>query len=223
MIRPAALIFDFDGVLLESEYEGNRQLADFLTELGHPTSVEHALRHFTGLSGEDFLAAVEHHTGERLPAQFHQLRAAENERVLRDGVAAIAGAVDFVRSLPPGLPRAVASSSTTRWIRTHLDHLELRAIFEPHIYSGHEHVERGKPAPDIYLHAATALGVPIGNCAILEDSEVGAAGALASGARVIGLVAGRHCSNDHDQRLRNLGVREIAYGFDDVRSLLGLA
>ena len=221
-MKPDALIFDFDGVLLESEFEGNVHLANLLSELGHPTSVDHALRHFTGLSGPDFLNAIERHTGAPLPPRFHELRAAEDDRVLRDGLAAVAGAVDFVRSLPPELPRAVASSSTTHWIRTHLDHLGLGTTFGEHIYSGHEHVDRGKPAPDIYLHAAAQLRVPIERCAIIEDSEVGVIGALSSGARVIGLIAGRHCSDGHDQRLRALGVREVAYGFDEVGALLSL-
>lgn len=221
-MTPRAIIFDFDGVLLESEYEGNVQLAESLTELGHPTSIDHALRYFTGLSGGDFIAAIEGHTGEPLPPRFHELREAENERVLRDGIAAVTGAVDFVRSLPPAIPKAVASSSTTHWIRTHLAHLGLGAVFGEHIYSGHEHVARGKPAPDIYLHAAAQLEIPIERCAIIEDSEVGATGALASGARVIGLVAGRHCSDGHEQRLRDLGVTEIASGFDQVRTLLAL-
>ena len=221
-MKPQAIIFDFDGVLLESEYEGNLHLARLLTDLGYATSVDHALTHFTGLSGPDFHAAIERYIEAPLPGRFHELREVENERVLREGVAAVAGAVDFVRSLPTGLPKAVASSSTTHWIRTHLAHIGLGGVFEPHIYSGHEDVERGKPAPDIYLHAAGKLGVPIGKCAIIEDSEVGATGALASGARVIGLVAGSHCCNGHDERLRALGVREIAYDFDQVRTLLGL-
>lgn len=222
-MTPDALIFDFDGVLLESEYGGNLHLATLLSDLGYPTSVDHALRHFTGLSGPSFLAAIERHTGEPLPPRFHELRAAEDKRALRDGLAAVAGAIDFVRSLPAYLPRAVASSSTTHWIRSHLKHLGLADSFGKHIYSGHEHVPRAKPAPDIYLHAAAALAVPIEHCVIIEDSEVGVAGALASGARVIGLVAGRHCADGHDERLRALGVREIARGFDEVRRLLSLA
>jgi beta-phosphoglucomutase-like phosphatase (HAD superfamily) len=217
-----ALILDFDGVLLESEYEGNRHLAELLTELGHPTGVEEALTHFSGLNGPDFVAAIEARIGQTLPPEFHEKRGAEDARVLREGLAAVAGAAEFVRSLPPDLPKAVASSSSVRWIATHLDHLGLRDAFGDHLYSGSEHVERGKPAPDLYLHAAAELGVPIKRCTIIEDSPVGAKGALASGARVIGLVAGSHCLPGHDQRLRALGVAEIAHSFDDVRRLLGL-
>lgn len=222
MTRPDAIIFDFDGVLLESEFEGNRHLAELLTELGHPTSVEEALTHFTGLSGDPFIAAIEERIGSSLPDEFHPLRAAEDERVLREGLSAIVGAVEFVRSLPPDLPRAVASSSTRHWVRTHLAHLGLADAFGEHVYSGREDVERGKPAPDLYWHVAGQLGVDIASCAIIEDSEVGAKAAVASGARVIGLVAGRHCLTGHDDRLRALGIGEIAHSFDEVGRLLGL-
>ena len=217
-----ALILDFDGVLLESEYEGNRHLAELLTELGHPTGVEEALTHFSGLNGPDFIAAIEARIGTALPAEFHAKRGVEDARVLREGLAAVAGAVEFVRALPPGLPKAVASSSSVEWVATHLAHLGLRDSFGGHLYSGAEHVERGKPAPDLYFLAAAQLGVPIENCVIIADSPVGAKGAVASGARVIGLAAGSHCLPGHDERLRALGVREIAHSFDDVRRLLGL-
>jgi HAD superfamily hydrolase (TIGR01509 family) len=217
-----ALIFDFDGVLLESEFEGNRHLAELLTELGHPTSIEDALTHFVGLSGKDFVAAIESRIGCTVPNDFHDRRAEEDERVLREGLGAVAGAVEFVRSLPSNLPKAVASSSSSRWIRTHLEHLGLEETFGEHLYSAREHVARGKPAPDIYLHAAGRLGVDIGDCVIIEDSEVGAKGALASGAQVIGLVAGSHCLVGHDKRLKALGVRHVAHSFDEVGSLLSL-
>lgn len=217
-----AIILDFDGVLLESEYEGNRHFAELLTELGHPTSVEEALTHFIGLSGHDFIAAIEAYIGASLPPEFHERRGVEDARALREGVAAVAGAVEFVRSLPPDLPKAVASSSTTEWVRTHLDHLGLGGVFGDHVYSGREHVERGKPAPDLYWYGAEQLGVPIARCTIVEDSEVGARGAVASGARVIGLVAGSHCLPGQDARLKALGVHDIACNFAEVRRLLGL-
>jgi HAD superfamily hydrolase (TIGR01509 family) len=215
-------MFDFDGVLLESEYEGNVIIARALTDLGHPTEVEDALRHFMGLNGKDFLKAVEQWLGRPVPEEFSKMMEAEGARALREGLAAVAGAVEFVRALPPGLPKAVASSSSTRWVRGHLAHLGLEGAFGDHIYSGREHVERGKPAPDLYLHAASQLGVGIADCIIIEDSKVGATGALASGARVIGLAAGAHCLDGHDATLRGLGVAEIAYSFDDVRRLAGL-
>jgi HAD superfamily hydrolase (TIGR01509 family) len=216
------LILDFDGVLLESEYAGNKQIAEFLTGIGHPTSVEDSMANFMGLSGHDFHAAVERWIGGPLPEEFHTARADEDARVLAEGLEAVAGAVRFVEALPGELPKAIASSSSTRWVETHLDHLGLRRHFEGRIFSGHEHVERGKPAPDLYLHTADAIGVPIERVAIVEDSPVGVKGAVASGAFVIGLCAGRHCLPGHGERLRALGVHALARSFDEVQELLGL-
>ena len=90
------------------------------------------------------------------------------------------------------------------------------------VFSGREHVARGKPAPDLYLHAAARLGLAIERIAIIEDSPVGVEGALASGAEVIGLCAGQHCMPGHADRLRSLGVRTIAHDFDEVARLIDL-
>lgn len=219
-MRFDALIFDFDGVLIESEYVGNKQIADYLTAIGHPTGVEEAMNNFMGLSGRDFLDAIQRWIGRALPDEFHAVRAEENARVLREGIEAVAGAVAFIESLPSELPRAIASSSSMRWIETHLDHLKLREAFGPNILSGREHVARGKPAPDIYFHAAAALGVPIERTAIIEDSPVGVTGAVASGAFVIGLAAGSHCFDGHGARLRALGANVVAHSFEEVAAAL---
>jgi HAD superfamily hydrolase (TIGR01509 family) len=222
MISFDALIFDFDGVLLESELELNRLTAELLTELGHPTTLEEALEHYTGLAGADVMRAMEDRIGGPVPDVFNERMREASKRALEEGIEPIAGAVEFVRSLPPHWPKAVASSSSTRWIRTHLDHLALRDAFDPHLYSGKEHVTRGKPAPDLYLHAAGCLGVAIGRTVILEDSKVGATGALASGATVIGVAVGTHCLDGHSDMLRGLGVEHVVRSFDEARVLLGL-
>ena len=214
-----AIIFDFDGVLLESEAAGNRQIAEFLSSIGHPTTPEQSMANFMGLSGTAFFGAVEQWIGRSIPESFHEARRAEDRRVLEEGLPEVAGAIRFLLDLPDDLPRAVASSSSTSWITRHLDHLGVRDVFGDKIFSGHEHVERGKPAPDIYLHAAKALGVDITRCVILEDSPVGVTGAVASGAHVIGMCVASHCAPDHADRLRALGVHDIAATFDDVRAL----
>ena len=219
-MRYDALILDFDGVLIESEYVGNKQIADYLTAIGHPTSVEESMNNFMGLAGPAFIEAIERWIGRPLPEEFHGARAEEDARVLAEGLDAVAGAVAFVESLPPDLPKAIASSSSIEWIERHLDHLGLSRHFGDRLFSGREHVARGKPAPDLYLHAAAALGVDIARTAIIEDSPVGVEGAVASGAAVIGLCAGRHCMPGHAERLRALGVLRIAHSFEEVSAML---
>ena len=217
------LIFDFDGVLLESEWAGNAQIADWLTASGHPTSVEEAMDEFMGLAGLDFIGAIERWIGRpaarRLPRRPRRGGRARDRRRARGGggrgrlhprPAARSAQGDLLVELDP-LGRAAISP-----ISASTD------AFGGMIFSGREHVARGKPAPDLYLHAAAALGVPIGRIAIIEDSPVGVDGALASGAEVIGLVAGRHCLPGHAERLRALGVRHIARDFDEVAALARL-
>ncbi|MDP1027800.1 HAD family phosphatase [Sphingomonas sp. KR1UV-12] len=220
--RPQAILFDFDGVLVESEEAGNRHVAEWLTEAGHPTTPIDAMTHFMGLSGAEFIGAIERRIGAPMPAGFAAAREIENERALREGVGEVAGAVAFVRALPADLPRAIVSSSRTPWIEAHLRHIGLRDAFGDHLYSGQEHVAHGKPAPDLYLHAADRLGVEIGDCAIIEDSPVGVTGAAKTGAFVIGLCAGRHCATDHGVRLRALGADVVAADFAAVAGVLGL-
>lgn len=221
MSRFAALLFDFDGVLIDSEYEGNRHLAEWLTANGHPHSPQEAMHHYMGLAGKDFIAAIEGRIGHTLPESFYEARRAEDVRAMDEGVAAIGGAVAFVKLLPADFPKAIVSSSPTVWIDRHLRHIGLRELFGEHIYSGREHVTRGKPAPDLYLYAAEQLSVRIEDCAILEDSPVGATGAVASGGHVIGMCMGTHCAVGHDQRLRDIGVAAIAQDYEDVRRELG--
>lgn len=222
MSRPGAIIFDFDGVIVDSEHAGNQLLAELLTELGHPTSLEETYDHYVGLAGQPFLDAVERRIGAPLPRDFIARRRAQGQALLDGGVREVKGARAFAQSLPADLPRAIASSSSTRWMRGHLTHLGLADLFDPHFYSGHEHVERGKPEPDLYLYAADRLGVPIGECVIIEDSPIGVRGALASGARVIGFCAGSHCRAGHGELLRAEGVQDIANDFNMVRQLLSL-
>ena len=216
----AGLILDCDGVLLESEWAGNAQIAEFLTERGFPTTVQEAMDNFMGLAGPEFLAAIERWIGAPIPADFERHRQAADERMILEGVAEVEGAVRFVQSLDPALPKAVASSSSREWVERHLEHLGIRRLFGDFLFSGRTDVARGKPAPDLYWHVAERLGVPIERVLVVEDSPVGVAGAVASGATVIGLLAGRHCGTSHAERLRALGVHHIASSFDEVAAIL---
>ena len=196
------------------------QIARTLSNLGFPTTVDQSLETFMGLGHPEFYNAVAAWIGTSVPDAFIAARAAEDERVMMQGVDAVRGAVDFVRGLPPSLPRAIASSSSVAWIERHLTHIGLQDAFAGHIYSGREHVRHGKPAPDIYLHAARALGVPIAETLIIEDSVVGVTGACASGAHVVGLIAGQHCGPAHGDRLRAAGADLAVDAFAQIDALL---
>lgn len=215
-----AIIFDFDGVLVESEYVGNVHIARTLTDLGHTTTVDQSLANFVGVGGRAFVDAVTQWIGKPVPQAFFDARRIEDERVMHEGLDPVAGAIAFVRALPPSLPRAIASSSTTHWIETHVRHLGLYDAFAPHIYSGREHVAHGKPAPDIYLYAAKAIGAEIASTLIIEDSVVGVTGAVASGAQVVGLAAGQHCGPDHELHLRAAGALMVVQDFDAIKAML---
>ena len=174
MLSFGAIIFDFDGVLLESEFEGNRQLAELLTDLGHRTSVEEAFKHYAGLSGRQFVEAIETRIGAPLPPEFHARQKEGASRALRDGIDAVVGAVDFVQIAPAGAPESSRVIEFDTLDPHSPGHLGLTEPFGDHIYSGREHVARGKPAPDIYLYAAEpARRSDIGDCVILEDSRSG--------------------------------------------------
>ena len=215
-MRFDALIFDFDGVLLESEWAGNSQIADYLTGIGHPTSSRSRCTISWALPAPISSPRSSAGSAGRCPDDFHGARAAEDARALAEGLEEVAGAVAFIRALPPACPGRSARRARPTGSPAISPISASKARSATMIFSGREHVARGKPAPDLYLHAADALGVPIGRIAIIEDSPVGVEGALASGAEVIGLVAGRHCLPGHAERLRALGVHHIARNFDEV-------
>lgn len=219
-MRPQAILFDFDGVLVDSEWASNSQIAEFLTEAGYPTRPEDAIERFMGLAGTAFEEAIERWIDGPLPDGFRDARMRAGARYMRDGIAEVAGATRFIHGLDQDLPIAVVSSASTQWIAAHLDHLGIRERFNGHLYSGREHVGRMKPAPDLYLFAAEQLGVDIARTMIIEDSPVGVEGAVASGAQVVGLCAGSHARDGHDARLIAAGAHRCAASFDEIARLL---
>lgn len=188
--RPAAVLFDCDGVLADSEGLVNALLADALTLLGWPLSADAARRAFTGLALSDIIAQVEARVGA-LPADWA-------ETLTRDIVAAVGtrlgpvpGAIDALRTiLGQGVPVAVASNAGRRELRAKLDRLGLTDAFRGRTFSC-EDVARPKPAPDVYLAAAQACGVPPQDCCVVEDSVVGVRAGIAAGCRVLGLARER--------------------------------
>jgi HAD superfamily hydrolase (TIGR01509 family) len=182
-----AVLFDCDGVLVDSEPITNRVLAEMLGELGWQLSVEESMRIFTGKAVKDEAALIETQTGFALtPDWLHAFRLRRNEALERD-LTAIPGAAQAVRALHAALDGriACASGADRHKVELQLDKIGILDCFEGRIFSGHE-MPRSKPAPDVYVAAATALGVDPARCAVVEDTVTGAAAGVAAGATVFG-------------------------------------
>jgi HAD superfamily hydrolase (TIGR01509 family) len=157
---------------------------------------------------------IEAEIGRPLPAGF-RARSKEAFELRLDEVTAVAGVAAFLAELPP-VPKAVASSSPTRWLRSSLERFGLAHHFGDRLFSAAEHVARGKPHPDIYLHAARELGVRPAEVLVLEDTPAGVSSARAAGMTVVGLCAGLHCGPGHGERLRAAGADHIAGSYAEV-------
>jgi HAD superfamily hydrolase (TIGR01509 family) len=212
-MRPL-LIFDFDGVIADSEVLSNTVLAETITALGAPTSVEDCYRLYMGKRVPDIILAIAELTGRRLDDDFiDKLQAATFERFHRD-LRAVEGARDFIGAFAD-VPRCIASSSAPARLATCLDILGLASSFGANVFSA-EMVTRGKPDPDIFLLAAERMNVVPGHCIVIEDSAGGVQAALAAGMKVIGLTAASHIRDGHDARLRQAGAHHVAATFDEV-------
>ncbi len=218
---PKAIIFDFDGVIADSEIASAKSFSRALSEAGLATSVEEATEYYCGLHRQQVLEAIAQRWGERVPIDMAARIAAHADTAFAEGIVPVWGAPAFIASVAH-LPLAIGSSSWTDYLRRHLDRFGLAQHFGPHVYSGREHVTRGKPHPDIYLHAAAALGVAPHEAVILEDSPVGARAAVASGARVIGFTGGSHARPSLAAALTNEGVEIVLASYAEVAAHLGM-
>ena len=196
------LIFDCDGVLVDSESLSCRIDAEFLTQIGIPYTAEEIARQFLGVSLKTMIARIEAERGCRLPDDFSE----RLNRILfarfETDLKPIEGVRDAILSLP--YPRCVASSSVPERIALSLRITGLSDLFDD-IFSSTQ-VPRGKPAPDLFLHAASNMKARPEDCVVIEDSVAGVQAALAAGMRVIGFTGGGHCGPDHAERLRQAGA-----------------
>ncbi|MFE2046811.1 HAD family hydrolase [Streptomyces sp. NPDC059477] len=189
-MRYDLVIFDNDGVLVDSEPISNRLLAGYLTELGYPTSYEDSLRDYMGAAMHRVHDLIEERTGERLPGDFdevfHRRVFAAFERELRP----VAGVEEVLEKLTAGgVPYCVASSGSHERIRVGHRATGLDRWFDDRRIFSSEDVGRGKPAPDLFLHAARVMGVPAERCVVVEDSPLGVRAGVAAGMDVVGFAA----------------------------------
>jgi HAD superfamily hydrolase (TIGR01509 family) len=189
-MRYELVIFDNDGVLVDSERIANRVLAEYLTELGHPTTLEESVRDYMGSSVARIHEVVRERTGASLPGEFDATLHARTFSAFREELLPVPGVAGVLDKLDAErVPYCVASSGTHERIRVSLRKTGLYGRFgEDRIFSA-EDVGRGKPAPDLFLHAAAATGVAPGRCAVVEDSPLGLRAGVAAGMDVYGYAA----------------------------------
>jgi HAD superfamily hydrolase (TIGR01509 family) len=211
------VIFDCDGVLVDSELISSRVLAQTLTRYGLPTTPANAQRDYEGLLLRDIDARAGAKLGRALPVDWIEVFQAERANVFRRELQPVGGAAEAVeRIVAAGVPVCVASQGMIEKTRLSLALTGLDRLFSEELLFSAWLVERGKPFPDLFLHAAATLGVEPGCCAVVEDSVSGATAAVAAGMRAIGYAA-----DGDGAKLRQAGA-EVVSSMRAVPGVLGL-
>jgi len=209
------IIFDCNGVLVDSEPIAAAVLGEALQRAGFAVSADAVTRRFQGRRPADIFVAIEKAAGRKLPADFSAAVAAETLQRLRAELRAIPHAAHALAWLRG--PKAVASSSPLDRIRLSLDVTGLIRFFEPRLFSASA-VRSGKPAPDLFLLAAARSQVAPADCLVVEDSPPGIAAAVAAGMTPIGFVGGSHAAGRLAADLLAAGARTV---IADMRALKG--
>ena len=211
------IIFDYDGVVADSEVLNSTVMAEQLTALGLPTSLDDVLAAYTGKRWRDNRPAVEAALGRPCPEDFHTTWFATCRARARRQLRPVPGMVEFVGRRVE--PRCIASSSGPDWIGVGLNLFGLTDHFDGAVFTGLV-VERGKPHPDIFLHAAQTMGVDPARVLVIEDSEAGVTAGVAAGMTVVGLTAGGHVRDGHAERLTARGAHFIADSYAAVSAFM---
>jgi HAD superfamily hydrolase (TIGR01509 family) len=207
------VIFDCDGVLVDSEAISCRAHAEVLSRHGYPITRDQVFDRFLGRSTRQATSEVEAELGRPLPDDFHVQLQDEQFRSFEadlEAVPHIHSALDAIVQ-----PVCVASSGSPQRMRLTLGRTHLYDRFAPNIFSSSQ-VINGKPAPDLFLFAASQMNVPPERCLVIEDSVAGIAGAVAAGMPVLGFHGGSHCGEGYGEKLQDAGAAMI---FDDMRQL----
>ncbi len=215
-MTPELVIFDCDGVLVDSEIIACRVDARELGRLGFRLTVEDVAARFVGCRANDMLAALEAEQGIAVPEGFREHLLASVLAAFKSELVAVpnmARALDAIRR-----PVCVASSSDMPRIEHSLELTGLHGYFTSRIFSA-QMVARGKPFPDLFQFAASSLETAPDACLVIEDSVTGVRAGVAAGMRVLGFCGASHCLDGHAARLSSAGAAEV---FDDMAALPAL-
>ncbi len=211
------LIFDCDGVLVDSEIIACEIDAACLADAGVRISVDEVKARYVGVRTADMLADLERERGLRLPEGFADMLLQRTLEAFDRELQAVPGIPELLARLSG--PRCVASGSDPERIRHSLRLVDLLDYFEPNVFSA-SMVSRGKPAPDLFLLAAERMGCAPGRCLVIEDSVAGVRAGRAAGMEVVGFVAGRHCDDGLGARLTDAGAAVVASSSPQLLEIL---
>lgn len=203
---PDLVIFDCDGVLVDSESIFARVLGECLSEADCPATAAEALLLGFGKNRDTLTAAVEARYGRALPSGFFETMRERTALVLERELRPIPGVAELLTALPSA--RCVASNGHLERVRQRLALTGLLRFFDPHVFSAIQ-VAAGKPAPDLFLLAARRLDASPASCVVVEDSVVGVTAAVAARMPVVGFCGGSHCGDDHADRLTAAGCSRV--------------
>ena len=214
------IIFDCDGVLIDSEIVVCRLVGEEFTRLGYPITLEQVIDRFAGRPEREMIAEIEQDWGRAVPAEyFERIRELVTEAYATE-LRAIAGVADVLERIQ--IPICVASSSYPEKLKLGLETAGLYERFGPNLVSA-SWVAQGKPAPDVFIYAAGWMRTPIAHCVVIEDSIPGTRAARSAGMRVFGFTGGSHCPPGHGERLREAGAEQIFNSFEDLEAHLPAA
>ena len=210
------VIFDCDGVLVDSEMLSARAYAELFADLGVPLPLG-VMEGCFGLKQADIFARIEAAVGRVIGPDDRAQLWPRTRALFASELKPTPGLVPFLQRLR--LAHCVVSSSHEERIRFSLEITGLHAYFDGAIFSS-QLVERGKPAPDIFLHAAEAMSARPERCVVVEDSIPGVEGAVAAGMTAIGFLGGTHLDPSHGERLTRAGATLFAGNWSDVERWL---
>ena len=212
------LIFDCDGVLIDSEIIAAQAMVEELNSNGIPITISQYLTNCTGKTFSGLKTTLSDEYEVMLHDDFVPVVTSSMERLKLKKLRSVEGILNLLNNVRH-FPKAVVSNSDFNQIKSSLTQVDVLHHFGDNIYSS-EQVKNPKPSPEIYLFAAKNIGVNPKDCLVIEDSVSGATAALSAGMQVIGLLAGSHIVEGHEDRLRNIGVEMIAYTSKELERII---
>lgn len=209
------IIFDCDGVLVDSEIIASEVNLEIVKDLGLDLTLDELSQRYSGLTADNIFAQVSEELNKPLPQDIAERSDKMLDEALRQSLQAVAGVHEMLDVMDDAL--CICSNSTTPRLEQNLILTNLLDRFHPHIFSAVEVRQNlPKPSPDVFLHAAETLGATPAQSIVIEDSSHGVEGAVAAGMRVIGFVGASHSYVGHSEKLMDAGAETTVSKLSDV-------